>query len=418
VTADKQVGDITVIGGGIIGTCCALYLLQAGYRVAMIDPMDARGRASFGNAGVISPWSVTPQSLPGIWRKVPGWLARADGPLKVRRNYLHRFVPWALRFLAAGRQGNILATSDAMAALTRPNVALYRALLRGTGSEHLVQDACYVQVFRERGMIDPQAWGLRLRQRIAAPVEIIGDGALHELEPDLSPEYRAAILIRDQARTVSPSGLLDALRHIAADAGLHLISDRVRSVNPVAGAEWRVDGEQRIYRTGKVVIAGGAWSTRLLAPLGVRVPLIAERGYHLVMEDPGVTLNNSVMDVANMFVISSMQHGLHAAGTAEFARVDDIPDYRRAEIFAQLGKQLLPGLNTENRKPWMGSRPSMPDSLPCIGQVPGRQGLYVAFGHSHYGLGMAPATGRLVADIVRGVDPDIDTRPYRIDRFR
>jgi D-amino-acid dehydrogenase len=154
-----------------------------------------------------------------------------------------------------------------------------------------------------------------------------------------------------------------------------------------------------------------------LEPLGIKVPLEAERGYHLVFRDPGITINNSIMDTQGKFAASSMLAGVRCAGTTEFAGLDAPPDYRRAKMFKRLGRRLFPQLNVDDAEEWMGTRPSFPDSLPCIGEVPGRANLFSAFGHSHYGFGMAPNTGRIVAELVSGQQPNVDITPYRIDRF-
>jgi D-amino-acid dehydrogenase len=112
-----------------------------------------------------------------------------------------------------------------------------------------------------------------------------------------------------------------------------------------------------------------------------------------------------------------MEMGLRSAGTAEFAGLEAPPDYRRAQIFKRLTKRLVPGLNTNDCEEWMGIRPSFPDSLPCLGEIPGQPGLYAAFGHAHCGLMMAPMTGRVVADLVTGATPNLDLAPYGVERF-
>ena len=142
-----------------------------------------------------------------------------------------------------------------------------------------------------------------------------------------------------------------------------------------------------------------------------------KRGYHLMFHDPGVTLEHSVMEVESKFVASTMETGLRSAGTAEFAGLEAAPDYRRARLFERLTRRMLPGLNTEDTEEWMGVRPSLPDSLPCIGEIQGQPSLFAAFGHSHYGLGMAPMTGRVIADLVTGTLPNLDLAPYGVGRF-
>ncbi|MDP6191156.1 MAG: FAD-dependent oxidoreductase, partial [Gammaproteobacteria bacterium] len=139
---------------------------------------------------------------------------------------------------------------------------------------------------------------------------------------------------------------------------------------------------------------------------------------HLMFRDPGISLNHSVMDSQYKFVTSSMEGGVRSAGAAEYAGLDAAPDYRRAEIFKALASGLFPNLNTDSSEAWMGSRSSTPDSLPYIGQVSGYVGLFCAFGHGHLGLTGAPETGRLVAALANGENPDIDLEPYSLARFK
>ncbi|MEC7396130.1 MAG: FAD-binding oxidoreductase, partial [Pseudomonadota bacterium] len=164
-------------------------------------------------------------------------------------------------------------------------------------------------------------------------------------------------------------------------------------------------------------VAIGAWSGKLLADLGVKVALEAERGYHLVFKNPGVQLNNAIMNVEAKFVASSMNAGVRCAGTAEFAGVDAAPDYRRARVFAKLAKEMFPDLNVDDTEEWMGPRPSSPDSVPFLGDVPWFENLYSAFGHGHTGMTMGPKTGEVIASLIAGQNPGVDMHPYRIDRF-
>jgi D-amino-acid dehydrogenase len=110
--------------------------------------------------------------------------------------------------------------------------------------------------------------------------------------------------------------------------------------------------------------------------------------------------------------------GVRCAGTAEFAGLDATPDYRRAKIFIKLAKKLFPAVNADDAIEWMGTRPSFPDSLPCLGQIPGHANIFSAFGHSHYGFGMAPNTGRVMAQLLSGETPNINLSPYQIERFQ
>ncbi len=409
--------EVVVVGAGIVGICCGLSLVEKGASVTMIDREGPAQGTSAGNAGVISPLSNVPMCLPDVWRKVPKWLLDPRGPVSIPPRHLLKTLPWSLRFLGNATVEKATRISDAMAALNAPSVAIYRNHLRDTGREHLLRDSLYVHVFRSESeaRLDGTAW--RLRARHGTPMEVILADDLRALEPALSPEYRAAILIRGQARAVSPQRLGAVLAEKFQSMGGRLLRAVVQRLTPAESATWRLQTDLGELSADSVVLAAGAWSPRLLQPLGVRLPLAAERGYHLTFENPGVTLNNSVMEASRLFVCSSMENGVRSAGTSEFADLDAAPNFARARILKGLTKELIPEINTDTANEWMGTRPSLPDNLPCIGAVDRFSGLFAAFGHSHWGMSMAPQTGRIVADLVTGAPPDVELSPYRIERF-
>lgn len=407
---------VHVLGAGIVGICTALSLLEKGFAVELIDRNDLASGASFGNAGVISPWSCVPQSMPGLWKQVPKWLFDPDGPLSLRWSYAPRMLPWLRRFLKAGSHENLPAIAQAMNTLNRPNVELYTQHLKGTGHEHLLQDSLYVHAYRNAADADLNKLSWRIRAEHGVPVERITQGELQEVEPEISPEYQAAILIKDQARAIDPGALGRALMDKALKMGARFRRTEVLALRP-DGDGWSLDTTDGPIAAHKLVMAAGAWSARLLEPLGLKLPLEAERGYHLMFANPGITVNNSVMDVDGKFVASAMIDGIRCAGTAEFVGLDAPPNYARAYVFAKLAKRLFPRLDTSDVTPWMGTRPSFPDSLPMIGELPNHRGLFAAFGHCHYGLGMAPNTGRIVAGIIAKEPTNLDLAPYSTTRF-
>ena len=415
-TANSQEIDVTIVGAGIVGICCALSLQEKGRTVRLIDRGEPGQATSYGNAGVITASSCVPQSLPGLWKSIPGMLFDPDGPASIRPQYLPRFLPWAIRFLRAGRADRIAEIAKAISALNRPSTDMYRRHLSGTDGEDLLRDSLYIHAYRDARHADLTGIGWRLRTDNGAQVERIDGDELRRLEPCLSPDYEAAILIEGQGRSVAPGRMATVLVDKVTRLGGEVVRAGVRRIAR-DGDGWSVATDEGTFRSPQVVVAAGVWSRDLLKPLGYSVPLEAERGYHLMFREPGVELANSIFDADFKFVTSSMDRGIRSAGTAEFAGLDAPPNYRRARIFAKLTKRMMPDLNIEETEAWMGIRPSFPDSLPCIEEVPGQSGLFAAFGHSHFGLTMAPMTGRIVADLATGTTPNIDLAPYASARF-
>ena len=407
---------VAVVGGGIVGICSALALLDAGHRVTLIERDDPGQGASFGNAGVISPWSIAPQAMPGIWKTIPGMLLRRFGPASVSMAHGPGYLPWLARFLKQTRPDRVRANADAMHFLCRDSVSLYRQLLAGTGHEDLVVDSTYVHAFRRAAAADLDDLGYRLRIGKGAEIERIGADELRRMEPALSPDFVAAIVIKGQARARDPGRIGAVLSDKIARNGGTVLRGRVSALSRGEGG-WRVTTDGADTTFDKVVMAAGAWSAKLLAPLGIRVPLAAERGYHLSFPDAGLSVNNSVMDTDGHAVASSMSRGLRVAGIAEFAGPDTPFNPRRIETVRRTAIAMFPDLEGQAFEPWMGVRPSFPDSLPILDEFADHPGLVGAFGHSHYGLMMAPKSARVIADIVSGTPQNVDLSAYAANRF-
>jgi glycine/D-amino acid oxidase-like deaminating enzyme len=166
-----------------------------------------------------------------------------------------------------------------------------------------------------------------------------------------------------------------------------------------------------------VVVAAGAWSLQLLSPLGVHVPLETERGYHAMLFSPSMRPPIPISSRTRGFFITPMEDGVRVAGTVEIGGLDAPPNEQRAKVLVERARRLFPDLQASEVRYWMGFRPSTPDSLPILGPVAARPGLYMAFGHGHFGMSGGPPSGRLLARMMTGQATGIDPAPYSALRF-
>ncbi|MEM7195971.1 MAG: FAD-dependent oxidoreductase [Pseudomonadota bacterium] len=409
--------NVTVLGAGIVGICSALSLQQRGCAVTLIDKSDPCTAASFGNAGTISPWSIVPQSVPGIWKKIPKMLLSPEGALGLDPKYAIQYLPWLLRFLRSSNAEVATKLSDAMHFLCKDCIQLYRAHLSGTGSEGLLRDSYYVLVHENPDNARMDGFGIHLRLLKGAEIEKIDQQQLRQLEPCISDKYRAALVIKGQSRALDPAGIGGALFQKFLRNGGHFTQEKVHKIYARDNNSVTLSGVGNHVVTKKLVITAGAWSAQLLSGLGINIPLAAERGYHLSFPDHGININHSIMDVENHVILSQMNHGVRIAGIAEFSGLDRPEKTGYYSTLKQLASRLAPGINTQNESRWMGVRPSFPDSLPVIDRIEQIPAIYVAFGHSHYGLMMAPKTGEEVANLVTASANASSESPYRISRF-
>ena len=240
---------------------------------------------------------------------------------------------------------------------------------------------------------------------------------LTDLEPALGPDFKWAHALLGGGTTTNPGRLTKVLAEAFVKRGGTLKQGEVRGLAGLPGGGFRIETSEGVIKAGRIVLAAGAFSHKLAALLGEKIPLGTERGYHAILADPGVQVNHAVGWKARAFYASPMEMGLRLAGTVELAGLEPPPDYARVRVMTDLVPKLLPGVKTEVSTQWMGFRPTLPDSLPVVGPSSVAPGLFHAFGHQHVGLTCGPATGRVIARLLKGEAPNVDLAPFRPDRF-
>ena len=406
-----------VIGAGVAGLSTALYLQRAGIAVAVIDPLPPAGGASFGNAGLLSPDTAVPIALPGMLRKVPGWLTDPLGPLSVRPGYFPRALPWLLRWIKSGRLQRVLEISDAMRALHRESLSCWQELLGPALYRDLIRPAGQVQVWEGDAETASGVVERQVRERHGILAEELTADDLRQMFPGIAREVTRGLLLPGNGYTVSPQRSVQMLADLFRQEGGVLINERAMKLIPSEAGGWMVMTNIANRSADHVVIAAGAWSRYLLDPLGIKVALETERGYHAMLFSPEVSLALPISNKTRAFGVTPMEDGLRVAGTVEISGLDAPPNEQRAKILVQHARRMFPALTGEQVRYWMGFRPSTPDSLPILGAAPGRPGLHLVFGHGHFGMTGGPPSGRLVASIVLGNAPPIDPKPYSASRF-
>jgi glycine/D-amino acid oxidase-like deaminating enzyme len=406
-----------VLGAGVAGLSTALYLQRSGVAVAVIDPLPPAGGASFGNAGLLSPDTAVPIALPGMLRKVPGWLADPLGPLSVKPSYFPRALPWLLRWIEAGRLHRVMVISDAMRALHRETLTCWQELLGPVLYRELIRPVGQVQVWEGDADGASAVVERQVRERHGIRADELGADDLRKMFPGMAREVTRGLLVPGNGYTVSPARSVRTLGELFRQEGGTLINERAMKLIPQDGG-WMVMTNIANRSTENVVVAGGAWSGQLLEPLGIKVPLETERGYHAMLFDPEVTPSLPISNKTRGFGVTPMEDGLRIAGTVEIAGLEAPPNEERAKILVGHAKRMFPALKGQQVRYWMGFRPSTPDSLPILGPAPGRAGLHFAFGHGHFGMTGGPPSGRLVARLIAGQAPGIDPAPYAAQRFR
>ena len=404
-----------VVGSGIVGLATALYLQETDRAVTLVDPLPPGEGTSSGNAGIISTGSLFPEAEPGIWKQIPGMVLNPLAPVSVKPTTLPSLLPWLLRFLCRSKSEKFNAASQSIAALSARALEFLDPLVAKAGAETLLRRQGIIYVYSQQDQFAKAKSLCRLRDRLNPDYQIVNGNELLDLAPGLREGLAGGIVIPSAAYTVSPLALSRLLFDLFSNRGGEYVQAEVtgfviekESLNAI-----RAGGT---YPCDEVFITAGAYSGELSRQLGSRVPLVTERGYHLMLPEPNVNVERALILAEKGLAVTPMQGGLRLAGTVEFARLRARPNYDRAWILAHYAEELLPGLNTEGGEPWMGCRPSLPDSIPVISRSPKFSNVFYGFGHGHLGLTHSAITGAILAAVAEGGSPPVATDHYRIDR--
>jgi glycine/D-amino acid oxidase-like deaminating enzyme len=414
--------DIAVVGAGIIGVACALRLARQGLRVVVIDQQQPGHGASFGNAGHLATEQVFPIADASILKRLPAMLMDPMGPLRLDWKYLPRALPWFTRLLLNLRPAPFQNTVAGLRALNESSLEAWQRLLADIRRPDLLKIDGSLLVFeRPESRQAIQALQGRLHQQ-QVPVDYWQSGVIRETAPQLSEQIQGGLFFPRTGHFIDPYRVVCELVEAAKASGVSFVQQQVQ------GGHVQKHGVALTTSNGgltarRVLIACGAHSAKLTAALtGKKVPLDTERGYHLMLPQEHDRLPFPVTSLERKFIMTPMSEGLRLAGTVEFAGLEKPPSMERAWQLHRLSQGLFrKDLNAEAATPWMGFRPSLPDSLPVIDQVCEGKVL-LAFGHQHLGLTQAAVTAEMVVRMAatasrRTLDNLPITENYSLNRF-
>lgn len=416
--------QIIVVGGGVIGLCIALEARRRGLDVTLLrrEQGDGEDTCSNGNAGMVVPSHFVPLAAPGMIAKGIRWMLNPESPFAVRMAPDPRLLRWAWLFNLHCNQKHVEAQRELLRDLNLESRARFGEMAAEMGFP-----------FEPRGllMVCHTPEGLARESAVAAEAEklglevrILNRECLQALNPNVTLDGAGAVhYLQDAA--LDPGAFVAALLSHAHAAGVNIesgveVTDARRSGNHIQSL---VAGG-RHFAADEFVIAGGVWTARLLARMGIDLPMQPGKGYSLTLDNPPEMPSVcSILSEAHI-AVTPMGGSLRVAGTMEVGSWDmKVRDGRVRGILRGLHRffpKLEPGL-FKGVTPWAGLRPVSPDGLPYIGRWPGTDNLTLATGHAMMGLSLAPVTGQLVGEILEGKEPRPGAKaldPARFSRRR
>lgn len=418
---------VVVVGAGIMGVASAWFLKEAGFDVLLIEKDAGPGLGtSFANGSLIHPSYVQPWNEPGVHRTLLRFVRRADAPMLLRLRHVHHYLLWGLNFLAKSSPSRFAEASRRNLALAMYSVRVLRGLRADLNLHYDQYFRGSLNIFRDRSVL-----GVALRiaeslQVAGVDSEMVDRDGLIAIEPALAPianELRGGIHYKsDEGGDSYLFCQVMGEKLAAAGVEVHYGTEVTRIVGRNGHVRYletlnggRIDGDA-------FVVACAAATTRLLKPLGIRIPIMPVKGYSLTLPNghdfrsPRVPIIDADLHAG---VIPLGADSIRLAGTAEFSAFDEsIPQARIDNLFAMLERifpEYASAVDRDKAMAWAGLRPMSADGTPFIGQT-ALENLYVNAGHGQIGWSTGPGSARLLADIVSGTGPALDPADYSPDR--
>ncbi len=411
--------DVLVLGAGMVGVSAALHLQKRGRSVVLVDRRGAAEETSYGNAGLIQREAIVPYGFPRefnkLWRYALNMLPEAHH----QWSSLPWNAVWLFKYWWYSRPERLAASARAAFPLVERCIVEHRALMEEAGIADMIRETGYLKLFRTNERYDQYLQEQEeVRREFGVNFEQLDPAALRKREPYLTGNFAGGLLMLDPVSVADPSAVGKAYADLFVRRGGKFITADARTLESTIDG-WQVHTVDGPVKAREAVIALGPWSDDVLRPLGVRVPLWVKRGYHIHFRPRGdAVLNGPLFDIESGFVLAPMTRGIRLTTGAEFAHRDAPKTPVQLEKLEPIARAMFPLADRVENKPWMGSRPCLPDMLPMIGPIPGHRGLWADFGHHHLGFTLGPATGRLLAEMLTGEPTFTDPWPYRVDRFR
>lgn len=414
---------VLILGSGVIGVTSAYYLARAGHEVTVVDRQPEPAlETSFANAGEVSPGYSSPWAGPGVPVKAVKWLLMKHGPLVIRPKLDPVMWVWLLKMLRNCTSERYAVNKSRMIPIAEYSRDCLRDLRRDIGIQYDDRAQGTLQLFRYQAQLDGTGEDIAVLKQYGVPFEVLSREGCIAVEPALSgvKEKFVGGLRLPQDETGDCHMFTQALARHAQALGVRFMFNT--GIDRIVTEGARVSGvatSAGLLQADAYVLALGSWSSRLVAPLGISLPVYPVKGYSITVpiKDASGAPESTVMDESYKVAITRLGDRIRVGGTAEISGYSDkLYDARRATLDHSLTDLFPRGGDLAKATFWSGLRPMTPDGPPVIGPTQ-YANLHLNTGHGTLGWTMSCGSGRVLADMLSGKKPEIDVSALTVDRY-
>lgn len=415
---------VLVLGSGVIGTSVAYYLARSGHQVTVVDRQPGPAlETSFANAGEVSPGYSAPWAGPGVPLKAIQWLLMHHSPLVIQPMLDLAMWRWGLQMLRNCTEARYKVNKARMVRLAEYSRDCLRELRADTGIRYDERSQGTLQLFRTQKQLDGVAKDTEILQQYGVPYQVLDRSGYLQYEPalaDVQHKFVGALRLPDD-ETGDCFKFTQRLAEAAKALGVNFrFGVDIQRIEPTGSHISGVRTSAGLLTADRYVLALGSYSTRMLSPLGVRIPVYPVKGYSITVPITDATKapESTIMDETHKVAVTRLGDRIRVGGTAALSGFDLRLDPARQRTLNFVVSDLFPqGGDVARAEFWCGLRPMTPDGTPIVGAT-AIDNLWLSTGHGTLGWTMAAGTGRLMADLISGRQPQIDMEGLTVDRYR
>lgn len=409
--------DVIVLGAGMVGVCSALALQRKGLNVTLLDSNEPGSETSFGNAGIITPSSLIPFNNPKLFKSLPGFLANKSNGFRYSLPYALSEISALMHFISFAKKHSTAQRIDNLYQLIERSSVLHRQFSEAAGCTQQLRPSGWLKLYRSAASWQNAHYEQAIYDQYSIQTRTLNAEQIHAFEPHLKNVYRQGLQIEQALSVASPGTLVKTyMSHFHRLGGTFLKQH-------VTGVSRNATGWQLQVATGQalqcqqLVMAAGPWSKQLLAGLGVKLPMIFERGGHREYHDEHRgAIKVPIHDVDGSFVATPIAGGVRITCGVELNHLQAEHSDAQLDIVERNARQGMEFAEQATTQ-WQGARPTMPDSMPVIGPSQ-LAGLWYNTGHQHIGFSTGPSSAEILANWMVGEHLTTAQQAFNPARFK
>ena len=409
--------NILIIGAGIVGICTSIELIKKGYSVTLMDPNEPGSQTSYGNAGVITDSSLMIINNPQLLKSLFQLIFKNHTSFRYSKSFIFSRLIWVLHFLTFSHKNHMKFAAKALRELQVLSLNAHQKLIKITNSNNIISKPGWLKLFKTSESYKKYSLELEVLNKHKAKYTTLNTMQIEKQFPDLEVKFFKGILFKNSIRVKSPLKLSKKYFNYFIESGGKFVQESCKDLQYIED-KWVIFSNKNKSYFDQVVVSTGPWSKNILSNLGYNIPLAWERGYHHHFSTKKkISINPAIYDVEGGFVYSSNGSDVRVTSGVELTFLDAVQNEIQINESIQKLRKIIPLNKKLIDKPWLGSRPTIIDSLPMIGKAPKHKNLWFNFGHNHIGLSTSAGSAVIISEMIQNKKTSINADPFSPKRF-